>query len=313
MKKICLMFIFGALSQTQQLFVCSNFRICMLPRSTRCQVGDQLLEVCGINMRLANYDQVANIIHQCGESISMLVQYNPDSECAFFFFSCLWPWHLTPCGLRFTRPFNPLFRTRASSALFVLNVSTEFTGSDRSLAEESPTRPDSWAQGQGSEGPVAVATSDWRGRQTRDGANGGSESPTPCNSPKSAARQQQTLLAGLQRAGAGGGGGGDRGGGGGGEEDDGGASTSASSTLRAPLSMSEERSRNTTTTTTVEDNDGSNSASSTLTSREIQEALHNFRVHQFQMQAQQHGGGGVGQLQLRNNAALHGHHEQRLR
>jgi hypothetical protein len=29
---------------------------------------------------------VANIIHQCGESISMLVQYNPDSECAFFFF-----------------------------------------------------------------------------------------------------------------------------------------------------------------------------------------------------------------------------------
>jgi hypothetical protein len=194
-----------------------------------------------------------------------------------------------------------LFDTRAPTP-FVLNVSTEFTGSDRSLAEELLTRPDSWAQVQGSDGPVAAATSDWRGRCTGDGANGGSESPTPCNSPKSAARQQQTLFAGLQRAGAGGGGRE--------EDDDGGASTSASSTLRAPLSMSEERSRN-TTTTTVEDNDGSNSASSTLTSREIQEALHNFRVHQFQLQAQQHGG--VGQLQLRNNAALHGHHEQRLR
>jgi len=41
------------------------------------QVGDQLLEVCGINMRSATYQLAARVLHQCGDSITMLVQYNP--------------------------------------------------------------------------------------------------------------------------------------------------------------------------------------------------------------------------------------------
>ncbi len=41
------------------------------------QVGDQLLEVCGINMRSATYQLAACVLHQCGDSITMLVQYNP--------------------------------------------------------------------------------------------------------------------------------------------------------------------------------------------------------------------------------------------
>jgi len=41
------------------------------------QVGDQLLEVCGINMRSATYDLAANVLRQCGDSITMLVQYSP--------------------------------------------------------------------------------------------------------------------------------------------------------------------------------------------------------------------------------------------
>ncbi|XP_022255283.1 disks large homolog 5-like isoform X3 [Limulus polyphemus] len=42
------------------------------------QYGDQLLEVCGINMRSATYQQASNVLRQCGHSITMLVQYNPD-------------------------------------------------------------------------------------------------------------------------------------------------------------------------------------------------------------------------------------------
>ncbi|XP_068081799.1 disks large homolog 5 [Anabrus simplex] len=42
------------------------------------QVGDQLLEVCGINMRCATYQLAANVLRQCGNSITMLVQYSPD-------------------------------------------------------------------------------------------------------------------------------------------------------------------------------------------------------------------------------------------
>lgn len=44
------------------------------------QIGDQLLEVCGINMRSATYDLAASVLRQCGNSITMLVQYSPDSE-----------------------------------------------------------------------------------------------------------------------------------------------------------------------------------------------------------------------------------------
>lgn len=39
------------------------------------QIGDQLLEVCGINMRNATYNLAANVLRQCGNSITMLVQY----------------------------------------------------------------------------------------------------------------------------------------------------------------------------------------------------------------------------------------------
>lgn len=44
------------------------------------QIGDQLLEVCGINMRSATYQLAASVLRQCGDSITMLVQYNPDSK-----------------------------------------------------------------------------------------------------------------------------------------------------------------------------------------------------------------------------------------
>lgn len=44
------------------------------------QIGDQLLEVCGINMRSATYNLAANVLRQCGNSITMLVQYSPDSK-----------------------------------------------------------------------------------------------------------------------------------------------------------------------------------------------------------------------------------------
>ncbi|RWS22470.1 discs large protein-like protein [Leptotrombidium deliense] len=41
------------------------------------RVGDQLLEVCGINMRNATFTSAANILRHCGDNIRMLVQYNP--------------------------------------------------------------------------------------------------------------------------------------------------------------------------------------------------------------------------------------------
>jgi len=44
------------------------------------QVGDQLLEVCGINMRAATNEIAANVLRQCGDSFTMLVQYNPESK-----------------------------------------------------------------------------------------------------------------------------------------------------------------------------------------------------------------------------------------
>ncbi|XP_022665423.1 disks large homolog 5-like isoform X5 [Varroa destructor] len=42
------------------------------------QIGDQLLEVCGINMRNATYQLAANVLRQCRDSMTMLVQFNPD-------------------------------------------------------------------------------------------------------------------------------------------------------------------------------------------------------------------------------------------
>lgn len=45
------------------------------------RVGDQLLEVCGINMRDANYKIAAKILRQCGNTMTMLAQYCPDSKC----------------------------------------------------------------------------------------------------------------------------------------------------------------------------------------------------------------------------------------
>lgn len=44
------------------------------------KVGDQLLDVCGINMRNCTYNQAERVLGQCGNSITMHVQYNPDSK-----------------------------------------------------------------------------------------------------------------------------------------------------------------------------------------------------------------------------------------
>ncbi|KAH3871821.1 hypothetical protein DPMN_035036, partial [Dreissena polymorpha] len=41
-------------------------------------VGDQLLEICAINMRNATYDLAARVLQQCGSNLTMLVQYNPE-------------------------------------------------------------------------------------------------------------------------------------------------------------------------------------------------------------------------------------------
>ena len=42
------------------------------------QVGDQLLEVCGINLRMANFAQAATVLQRVGDSIDIKVQFNPD-------------------------------------------------------------------------------------------------------------------------------------------------------------------------------------------------------------------------------------------
>lgn len=44
------------------------------------QVGDQLLEVCGINMRNAPHEWAERVLGNCGDSITMHVQYNPHSK-----------------------------------------------------------------------------------------------------------------------------------------------------------------------------------------------------------------------------------------
>lgn len=41
-------------------------------------IGDQLLEVCGINLRSATKQSASMVLSQCGTSVTMLVQYNPD-------------------------------------------------------------------------------------------------------------------------------------------------------------------------------------------------------------------------------------------
>lgn len=43
------------------------------------KVGDHLLEVCGINLRNANHLLATNVLQQCGNSVTLLVQYSPDS------------------------------------------------------------------------------------------------------------------------------------------------------------------------------------------------------------------------------------------
>ena len=46
----------------------------MLPSS---QGGDQLLEVCGINLRNAGKEQAALVLHPSSATITMKVQFNP--------------------------------------------------------------------------------------------------------------------------------------------------------------------------------------------------------------------------------------------
>ncbi len=42
------------------------------------QVGDQLLDVCGINLRTCGKEQAALVLHQVGNSVTMKVQFNPE-------------------------------------------------------------------------------------------------------------------------------------------------------------------------------------------------------------------------------------------
>lgn len=42
--------------------------------------GDQLLEVCGINMRDTNHKFASKVLRQCGDTMDILAQYCPDSE-----------------------------------------------------------------------------------------------------------------------------------------------------------------------------------------------------------------------------------------
>ncbi|KAK7112713.1 hypothetical protein V1264_012124 [Littorina saxatilis] len=42
------------------------------------EIGDQLLEVCGINMRNATHEHAVTVLRQCGDNLSMKVQYNPE-------------------------------------------------------------------------------------------------------------------------------------------------------------------------------------------------------------------------------------------
>ncbi|XP_065324409.1 uncharacterized protein LOC135931311 isoform X1 [Gordionus sp. m RMFG-2023] len=42
------------------------------------QVGDQLLEICGINLRNATYSLAANVLRNCGQHMTILAQYNPE-------------------------------------------------------------------------------------------------------------------------------------------------------------------------------------------------------------------------------------------
>ncbi|KAL0275028.1 UNVERIFIED_CONTAM: hypothetical protein PYX00_003016 [Menopon gallinae] len=41
-------------------------------------IGHQILDVCGINLRKATFNLAASVLQQCGNSITMLVEYNPD-------------------------------------------------------------------------------------------------------------------------------------------------------------------------------------------------------------------------------------------
>lgn len=69
-----------------QITVCDSGRVFVsmvndnsTARKAGMQIGDQLLEICGINMRKATYQLASNILRQCGDSIRLLVEYNPDS------------------------------------------------------------------------------------------------------------------------------------------------------------------------------------------------------------------------------------------
>ena len=54
-----------------------------LAQRTGLVVGDQILEVCGINLRTAKYAQAAQVLHRTGKTLDIKVQYQPDKfpEC----------------------------------------------------------------------------------------------------------------------------------------------------------------------------------------------------------------------------------------
>lgn len=55
----------------------SNSTIFLHKTKNKLQVGDQLLEVCGVNLRGCGKDQAVLVLQQVGNSISMKVQFNP--------------------------------------------------------------------------------------------------------------------------------------------------------------------------------------------------------------------------------------------
>lgn len=64
------------------------------------QIGDQLLEVCGINMRDATHKIAAKILRQCGNAMTMLVQYCPESKFQFIFIHSLGIFVTIPLSFR---------------------------------------------------------------------------------------------------------------------------------------------------------------------------------------------------------------------
>jgi hypothetical protein len=43
------------------------------------------VQVCGINMRNATHEHAVTVLRQCGDNLTMKVQYNPESKLSYYF------------------------------------------------------------------------------------------------------------------------------------------------------------------------------------------------------------------------------------